>query len=172
LIAAETPWKLTILGDGEQARMLPRWVSALGLRDKVEWRGRIPWADVQASYDRADLFLFTSLRDTGGGQLLEAMARGLPILTLDHHGGATLVPNSAGVKVPVTTPEETAANLARAIERLAADRDSLAKMGEAAIEVARQHTWDRKAADALQIYGQLVKRASHAQPATRVAALS
>jgi glycosyltransferase involved in cell wall biosynthesis len=171
LIGAETPWKLTIVGDGEQAGMLPRWVDELGLRDNVEWRGKLPWAETQASYDRADLFLFTSLRDTGGGQLLEAMARGLPILTLDHHGGATLVPNSAGVKIPVTTPEETAANLARAIERLAADRASLMKMGEAAIEVARQHTWDRKAADALKIYGRLVKRGSRVEPA-RVAALS
>lgn len=158
LIDRTTPWKLTIAGDGPQGKMLPHWVEALGLRGKVEWLGSIPFAQVQAMYDRADLFLFTSLRDTEGSQLLEAMARGVPILTLDHQGAATLVPDAAGIKVPISTPSSTAFALARAVERLAADRAALLRMGEAALEVARRHTWDRKAQDALRIYKQLVER--------------
>jgi glycosyltransferase involved in cell wall biosynthesis len=157
LVGVDTAWRLTIIGDGKQGAFLFKWVRMLSLEGKVDWRGRIPWADVQTSYDHADLLLFTSLRDTDGGQLLEAMGHGVPILTLDHQGAATLVPDSAGIKVPVSTPKETAACLARSIERLAADRDLLLKMGEAAIEVARSHAWKRKAMDALKIYSQLIE---------------
>jgi glycosyltransferase involved in cell wall biosynthesis len=157
LIESDTAWKLTIIGDGPQAHMLPRWLKRLTLEGKVEWRGRIPWANVQTAYDDADLFLFTSLRDTTGIQLLEAMGRGVPILTLDHQGAATVVPFSAGIRVPVSTPKQTAEQLARAIERLAADRALLSKMGEAAIEVARSHGWDRKALEAIAIYEELTE---------------
>jgi glycosyltransferase involved in cell wall biosynthesis len=116
---------------------------------------------VQAAYDDSDLFLFTSLRDTEGVQLLEAMGRGLPVVTLDHQGAATLVPDSVGIKVPVTTPKQTPERLARAIEKLAADHALLASMGEAAIEVARRHTWERKASEVLKIYRQLTENAGH-----------
>jgi glycosyltransferase involved in cell wall biosynthesis len=36
------------------------------------------------AYLDLDVFLFTSLRDSCGSQLLEAMARGAAIVTLDH----------------------------------------------------------------------------------------
>lgn len=158
LIEMTRAWDLTVIGNGPQGVFLPRWVRALALQGKVVWRGAIPWEDVLQSYDNADLFLFTSLRDTTGGQLLEAMARGLPIVALNHHGAATLVPDSAGIKVAVSTARETAADLARAIERLAADPDLLQRMGKAAIEAAQNHTWDRKALDALSVYREVLTR--------------
>ncbi len=158
LIDIHTSWRLTIIGDGPQGSMVPTWVNALGLDGKVEWRGALPWAEVHASYDHADLFLSTSLRDTTGVQLLEAMGRGLPILTLDHHGAASLVPDSAGIKVPVSTPKETTKRIARAIEMLAADRDLMREMGEAAIAVARCYTFDVKAMNALAIYKEVMER--------------
>jgi glycosyltransferase involved in cell wall biosynthesis len=155
-IDKKTKWTLTIVGDGPQGAMLPNWITSLGLQANVKWLGRIPYADVQTQYDNADLFLFTSLRDTTGIQLLEAMGRGLPILTLDHQGAATVVTDEAGIKIPVTTPQETAKGIARAIETLAADRPRLFNMGQAAIEVARSNTWDQKALKALAIYRDLV----------------
>ena len=156
-ISSQVFWKLTIIGDGPQGPMVPEWIAELGLADRVEWRGRIPWAEVQEAYDESDLFLFTSLRDTTGIQLLEAMGRGVPIVTLDHQGASFVVPDCAGIKVPVTTPIETAMSVARAIEQLAVDREKLYTMGEAAIEVARRNTWERKAQVGLAIYRTLLE---------------
>ena len=109
----------TIIGDGPQGRHLPRWIKQLGLTDRVVWKGELPWSEVLAAYLNHDVFLFTSLRDTSGTQLAEAMASGNAIVTLDHHGAKILVPENAGIKVPVNGPRETVAELARAIERLA-----------------------------------------------------
>ena len=152
LVDVDKAWRLTVIGDGPQRAMLPKWLSMLQLEHNVEWLGRVPWADVQAAYDRADTLLFTSLRDTTGIQLLEAMSRGVPIVALDHQGAAALIPDSAGIKVPVSDARQTATGLARAIERLAEDRDLLLSMGNSAIQAASFHTWENKALSALAIY--------------------
>jgi glycosyltransferase involved in cell wall biosynthesis len=159
-VRPSTAWHLTIVGDGPQGAILPKWLKELEIAENVKWCGAITWAEVQEKYDNADLFLFTSLRDSTGSQVLEAMSRGVPILTLNHQGVAILVPETAGIKVQVSTARETAARLATAVERLASDRSALLKMGEASIEAARSYTWDRKAKAALRIYESLLARDS------------
>ena len=53
--------------------------------------------------------------------MLEAMARGMPLITLDHQGVGHSVPSEAGIKVPVTTPAQTIGGLAEAMRLLASD---------------------------------------------------
>jgi glycosyltransferase involved in cell wall biosynthesis len=75
------------------------------------------------------------------------MAQGLPILTLNHQGVATLVPPDAGIKAPVTEPGETIAALARGMRELAASPELRRRMGRASWEYAQQQTWERRAAE-------------------------
>jgi glycosyltransferase involved in cell wall biosynthesis len=119
----------------------------------------VDWQKMPALYQRADAFIFTSLRDALGSQVVEAMAQSLPILTLDHQGVGDFVPPDAGIKVPVTTPEETVAALAQAIRRLVTFPEVCRKMGEAAWEHAREHTWDKRAEWMSRLYEEVV----HAQ---------
>jgi glycosyltransferase involved in cell wall biosynthesis len=142
----------TVIGDGPQGRYLPRWIDQLGLGDRVICRGQVPWSEALAAYDDHDVLLFTSLRDSVGTQLIEAMARGNAIITLDHHGAHVAVPPTAGIKVPVTSPAETVARFARAIERLAAEPQTMAAMQQKALEVAKEHTWERRIARANELY--------------------
>ena len=142
----------TILGDGPQGRYLADWIKKLDLADRVVWRGQVGWDAVIKAYSEHDVFLFTSLRDSCGAQLIEAMARGVPIVTLDHHGAHVAVPVGAGIKVPVTTPEQTCLQVARALERLANEPETAARMGNAGRRCADEHTWDRKAARASKLY--------------------
>ena len=67
----------TILGDGIQGRYVRQWIKTLGLADRVDWRGQVPWHDAIQAYRNHDVFLFTSLRESEGVQLLEAMALSL-----------------------------------------------------------------------------------------------
>ena len=114
----DIPFKLTIIGDGPWGYKIPGWIDKFDLSNRVNWVGQIPWLDVKKAYSEHDAFMFTSFRDSCPAQLLEAMAFGIPIVTLNHHGSRDLVPDNAGFKVDVTTPEETSTLLARAIERL------------------------------------------------------
>jgi glycosyltransferase involved in cell wall biosynthesis len=150
--------RLTVIGDGPQRKMVRKWIADLKINDRVEWLGSVSFAEAMASYDNADLFLFTTLRETSGTQIFEALGRGVPILTLDHFGAAILVTDSVGVRVPLTTPSETVSALAKAIKHLHFDRQQLLKMGQTAVEVARDNTWDRRAEGAIEQYIRLVSR--------------
>lgn len=144
--------RCTILGDGKQGRYLRQWIEALRLPNRVEWRGQVSWNEAMEAYRHHDVFLFTSLRETEGVQLLEAMAGGAAVVTLDHHGPRMAVPDNAGIKVPVSTPQETVAAIARALERLAREPKTVEAMSLAAIKWAAENTWDRKVARAVELY--------------------
>jgi glycosyltransferase involved in cell wall biosynthesis len=148
----------TIIGDGEQGRYLTRWIERLGLSSRVTWQGQRPWTDVMDAYLNHDVLMFTSLRDTSGSQLVEAMARGMAIISLDHQGPHTMLPASVGIKVPITTPQKTVAGLARALERLAREPETVAAAGRKAMEVAKTYTWDRKVLEMNALYPSVVGR--------------
>ncbi|MCJ8163495.1 glycosyltransferase [Pontibacter sp. E15-1] len=139
-----TKFELTILGDGPMHDYVPGWVEQYGLQGKVNWKGQVPWEEVKRQYTQSDLFLFCSLRDSSAAQFLEAMAYGLPIVTLDLHGGKNLVPDTAGIKVPVSTPEQTVGRIAAAVERLYQAPELRQQMGQAGYAFSKTQTWALK----------------------------
>ena len=147
LVPVSVRVELEIVGDGPVETEFRDWLADTDLVHPVKLRGRIPWNEVHRAYDSADIFIFTSLRDTVGIQLLEAMAHALPIITLDHQGATELVPDEAGIKVPVTSPSETRRGIAAAIEKLAASGDLRVAMGTAAYRRALAFTLSERIRD-------------------------
>lgn len=156
LASSNTPNKLTIVGDGPLARELPGWLKNLGLEHRVDWWGQVPWLEVKRAYMENDVLLFTSLRDTSGAQFLEAMAHGMPVIALDHHGAHDWIPDNAGIKVPVTNPKETVAGLAAAIDRLWREPELREQMGNAAYEYAKKQTWENRVREIAGLYEQFM----------------
>jgi glycosyltransferase involved in cell wall biosynthesis len=143
---------MEIVGDGPMEHGFETWLAAAGLAHPVTMRGRIPWQWVHEAYRDADVLIFTSLRDTVGVQLLEAMAQGLPVITLDHQGAADLVTDGAGIKIPVTTPSETRQGIADAIGLLVASRDLRLDMAERARRRAADFSLSKRITDVERIY--------------------
>ncbi|HXE35334.1 MAG TPA: WecB/TagA/CpsF family glycosyltransferase [Verrucomicrobiae bacterium] len=150
--------KLLIAGDGEMRKPWERYAERLDIGSRVEFLGRLPWQEMPRLYQSADAFLFTSLQDSFGTQVLEAMGHGLPILTLDHQGVASFVPPEAGIKVPVTAPEQTLQGLAEGIRRLALFPAERRKMGDAAHAYAKTQTWDKRAECLSNLYEEVLSR--------------
>lgn len=148
----EIPFVLTIVGGGVLQNRLNVQIEKLGLVDKVVTMGNIPWDEVRNAYLQSDIFIFTSLRDSCPAQLMEAMAVGLPIITLNHHGSRDIVPNNAGIKVNVDTPDECVKNIAQAIEFLYHDPSLRFEMGNAGWNFARTATWSNKINTISEIY--------------------
>jgi glycosyltransferase involved in cell wall biosynthesis len=130
---------------------------SLGVAGRVSFLGKVPYLKMPGLYRSADALIFTSLRDSFGSQVLEAMASGLPIIGLDHHGVHEFVPNEAGVKVPVANPEETVSALANAIRRLASSVDEAARMVRSAWEFAATQRWERRAEVMNDFYADIVQ---------------
>jgi glycosyltransferase involved in cell wall biosynthesis len=154
--ADDVPLRLLVAGDGEMRAEWESCARRLSLGGRVQFLGQVPWGEMSHLYQTADAFLFTSLRDSFGTQVLEAMAHRLPILTFDHQGVGTFVPSDAGIKVPVTTPRQTVAELADGIRRLVSSPEERLKMGEAAYAFARTETWERRAERMSELYEEVV----------------
>ena len=147
---------LTIVGAGFAPEVVRQMIRSRGLESKVFWNGAVPWSEVRAIYQEHDVFVFTSLRDSSGGQLLEALATGLPVITLDHQGARLLTPDAAGYKVPVTGMQTTISAIAATFDAfavLAAERRNV--MSAAALEAARDLTFEVRAERAELLYRQV-----------------
>ena len=154
----EFPVKLTIVGDGPMGPKLKKLLKDPLLQKRVEWWGKVPWLNVREKYLESDAFLFTSLRDSCPAQLLEAMAFGLPIVTLNHQGTRDLVPKSAGIKVEVGSLATTVERLRNGIEHLYKFPEQRVAMGRIGYEFARQQTWSRKAYLMNQLYKNVITK--------------
>lgn len=114
------------------------------------WLERVSVKDVLRG---ADLLGFPSIREFGGGVVLEAMAMGIPPLIVDYAGAGELVDADTGFKVPIGTRAEIIRDLGEALERILADRACLEQTGRAAAaRVARDFTWQAKARAIRAVY--------------------
>jgi glycosyltransferase involved in cell wall biosynthesis len=141
--------KLTVAGSGPMETELLAQLSMKGLAN-VEVLGHVPYTHIAKLYSQNDLFLFTSLRDSGGVQLLEAMGNGLPIICLAIHGQNEIVTDLTGIRCELSSPQKTIDNFVDAILELDNNRDKLAQMSLAAIKYAKTQLWSEKAKSVVQ----------------------
>ena len=107
--------------------------------------------------------------DDPDGTLLALVRRHVPrparlIVTLDLHGARDFVPDTAGVKVPVTTPDATATELARALDELANQPAHRRQLAAAGFRYARSFDWAAKARRITALYEQIAQPASPPPP--------
>jgi glycosyltransferase involved in cell wall biosynthesis len=139
-------------GDGPLRGQVRAAVDRLGLAADVELLGQVPVAQIKPLFDAASVFLFTSLRDSFGGQVLEALGRGLPAVALDHQGVGDADTGLAIVKVPLPDrPASLPAGLGAALQAVLTD-DLWESRSKAALHWAGQQVWPEKAAAAVRAY--------------------
>jgi glycosyltransferase involved in cell wall biosynthesis len=151
---------LTIAGDGTDPQTVHEMVRDRSLQQRVFWKGsRLTYTDLQTAYADHDAILFTSLRDSFGSQVLEAMAMGLPIISVDLHGAHDWVPDGASLKVAVASPKKTVRNLADAIEKYASLSPlSRNQMSMHAWNFAKTQSWSARAEFCEKLYEEVLSR--------------
>jgi glycosyltransferase involved in cell wall biosynthesis len=118
------PFRLRIVGDGEQRQQLMAAIEEAHLQRQVELCGSVTHAELPALYAEAHIVVVPSVVDQSGDRdglpnvALEAMASGRPVVASDVGAvSSALVSEQSGLLVP---PGDAAA-LADALERLARD---------------------------------------------------
>lgn len=139
----QAEFRLTVLGDGPMRELWTAEAERLGLQDIVRFAGRLPFPEAVAAMNHADLFCFTSLRDTSGNVVLEAMAAGVPVLCFGHQGTEDMVDATCGVRLPVVSPKRAIEDWRQALIELAENAEKLLAMSWAAPVRAREFLWSR-----------------------------
>jgi glycosyltransferase involved in cell wall biosynthesis len=152
--------RLLVAGSGSEQVKLERLAKSLKLDNRVEFLGQVPNENMTSLFQNSHALVFTSLRDSFGSVVLEAMSNGLPIVALNHQGIQAFVPEEASIKVPVNSPSQVIDDLARAFERLGDNPKALQAMSEAALAFAEQQTWRRRAEAMNRLFAEVINGAS------------
>lgn len=144
---------LEMIGDGPLLADLRTRAEAQGLGQAVTFHGWLEHGAVQSVAARCAALTFPSIREFGGGVVLEAMALGLAPVIVDYAGPGELVTPGTGFKVPLGRRDAIIAAFRAELERLAADPAAVAAAGAAArVRVAELFTWERKAGQVREVY--------------------
>lgn len=144
---------LTSAGSGEELDLCRAEAQRLGVADRVRFLGKIPRDQVEDLYASHDAFCFPSFREPAGGVLYEAMRHGLPVITADRGGPGWIVDDTCGVRIPVTSPDTFAVNIADSARLLASDPNLGQRLGEGArAKVLREGLWSEKAEKLVTLY--------------------
>lgn len=151
---------LEIVGDGPRRAELMGQVRGLGLEESVTfhgWQAQERVADLLAA---ADLFAFPSIREFGGGAILEAMACGVPALVVDYGGPGEIVTDATGYTVPLGSRADIVDSMRRALDGILVSPEQRMRKGRAARERAeRLFTWSKKAEQVRAVYAWVLGRA-------------
>lgn len=116
----ELPWSCVCVGglaqDAEYVAGLRVLIRKYGLQDRLHLAGPQAGAELDASYNAADLMVLTSYAETYGMAVTEALARGIPVLATDVGGLPEAVGRAPdggvpGILVPPEDPAALAAEL-------------------------------------------------------------
>ncbi|XHR30843.1 MAG: glycosyltransferase family 4 protein [Chthoniobacteraceae bacterium] len=108
------------------------------------WLPTLPHAEVLREMSAHDVLVFPSLFEGFGLVLLEALSRGLPIITTEHTGGPDLLGAGAvdGSSGGFIVPVRSARAIAEKLDLLAADQGLRLALQSAARETALRFTWE------------------------------
>jgi len=137
-------YEVHVVGDGGCKAKWIGLAERLGVANHITWFTKPPYRESLHHYQWADLFAFTSLRDTSGTGLLESLAAGVPIVGLDHQGAADMITEKSGIRIPVLSPKRTIAAFAQALTALANDRQRLQQLSEGTIQRAYDYSWSMR----------------------------
>ncbi len=140
--AIDAPATLTCVGsltrDPKTADKVVRLMESQSLRDRVSFVGELTSDALAAEYDRADVFVLNTLRETYGMAVSEALARGLPVVSTRTGAIPELVGRDAGILVDVG--DDTA--FRAALGTIVSDAGKRARCRAAAIRArARLQPW-------------------------------
>jgi glycosyltransferase involved in cell wall biosynthesis len=150
--------ELRILGDGPQRPQLEALTRQYGLEGNIVFPGWVDQVKLGQELASAQAFVFPSLREFGGGVVLEALASGLPSIIVDYGGPAELVTPECGILLPMQARQELVPRLQAAMEALVSDPDRCRRMGRAACQYVRaEFVWSAKAARIVEMYRQVLE---------------
>lgn len=154
---------LLIAGEGPAREGLEHEVSKSGLSDNVMFIGYLDrYTELNNCYRAADIFVFSSRTETQGLVLLEAMAQGVPVVSIAEMGTRDVLREGSGVWIA----EENLEDFSGKVIKMLGNDDARRQLGDAGREYAHGWSADKLAERMLKFYQAAIecRRALAAEP--------
>jgi len=153
--------RFTVVGDGPERNRLEQLTESLGIGEAVSFCGMLSHAEAMQRLRSADVLVFPSVREFGGGVVFEALAVGAVPLVADFGGPGDIVHPDVGYKVPLTNETDVVAQMEKILTELANNRDRLERLRRQGVAYAREQlTWDAKADSTTRVLNWVLQRGS------------
>jgi 1,2-diacylglycerol 3-alpha-glucosyltransferase len=141
---------LVIAGEGPAEKSLHKLSESLGLADQVKFIGYLDRStQLNACYEAANVFVFSSLSETQGLVLLEAMAQSTPVVAIAELGTKSILVEGEGAMIAPLNEHKFAEKVLYLLE----DKVACKKLGKQALSYVKAHWTDEvQAAKLVQFY--------------------
>lgn len=140
--------RLWLVGDGPFRAECSRRASEMAIGDRVRFFGFVPRDQVDEYYAAADVFVFSSVTETQGLVVSEAMAHGLPSVVVQGGGAGEAVMD--GVNGCLVRNDPTA--FAEAVLTILREPDLHSRLSHNARKSVRDHSPLRSALQVIEVY--------------------
>jgi glycosyltransferase involved in cell wall biosynthesis len=138
--------RFTVVGDGPERSNLEQLRKSLGIQKNVSFCGWLRHGEVLQHLGEADVLVFPSVREFGGGVVFEALAMGAVPVVADFGGPGDIIHPGIGFKVPLTDEEDVVLQIEKILAKLVNNRELLERLRQQGMRYAREClSWDRKA---------------------------
>lgn len=160
IVRAEVPGaRLMILGTGDRRRALEALSRSLGLGEAVRFTGYVSAEEKVRLLSRAEVAAFPSSKEGWGITVIEANARGVPVVATRVPGlRDAVVDGETGLLVPLGDREA----MAWALIGLLRDREERERLAGNAMARSRHYTWEDTARRTLGVIRQIMRESTDA----------
>lgn len=141
-IKSKLEFELIIAGEGNLKQEYIQLTSSLGLDNEIIFTGEKSQKEIGALLDASDIFILPSYPEAFGVVLIEALAKGLPVITCRGNGGGEelMLLGYPIILVNRNSPGE----LADAILDLSKDKNKMLQMSDKGKEIVKNNfTWEK-----------------------------
>lgn len=152
-INCKSAWHLDVIGSGNDLDVCQKRAQELEIDHQISFHGFLNRADIDAFYERADLFVFPSFREPSGGVILEAMSFGIPLLLADYGGASAAIDGNSAILIPTGPKEDFIERIAAGLTHAIDDPPFRRTLETRTLSYARgHHTWDSRVSFYLDLY--------------------
>lgn len=154
-------YEIIVIGDGNMKSRYVEVIKSYNLENYINFKGKLSYDETLKQYKRADIFVFTSLRDTSGNVVLEAMSNCLPIIALNHHGCADMLTDDCAIKIDIKSESQVIVDLKNAIIQLGNNYNERIDKGiNSYNRIKDLYLWESKGKLMNEIYSSLILKDS------------
>jgi glycosyltransferase involved in cell wall biosynthesis len=147
---------IRIIGAGSQTDAVRNQIRLSEHLSSVQLVGKLAFKDIAVEYTDASALVFTSVQDTSGNVILEALAHGVPVIAFNHQGAKAIIQGGGGHLISADTYQQAVDGLSAALTKLVlGDLFDVNHSAAAIANIKTNHTWNIRARTVEEIYNEV-----------------